>query len=109
MTSPPTTPPRPLVERAHEALGVAAGAVRAAFVAAPPVTSAERALSRAVTAVATLIAALAAGYGLWAPIQSGHDAAIASMGIIAENMLRWQIAAPVWLPADVAPDRKSVV
>jgi hypothetical protein len=54
--------------------------------------------------VATVLVAAVAGYGLWAPIRSGHDAAVASMGIIAENMLRWHIAAPVWLATDVAPD-----
>ncbi len=82
----------------------AVASLQSGFATEPEVTATERALSRAVTAVATLMVALAAGYGLWAPIHSGHDAAVASMGIVADNMLRWHIAAPVLLPTDVAPD-----
>ena len=80
------------------------GAFRVALEDQPPVTAAERALSRAIVVAATLFMALVASYGAWAPILAGHDAAIASLGIIAENMLRWHIAAPVWLPTEVAPD-----
>lgn len=37
------------------------------------------------------------------PVLAGHYASSASMGIIADNMLRWRIGAPVWLYTDVAP------
>jgi 4-amino-4-deoxy-L-arabinose transferase-like glycosyltransferase len=56
----------------------------------------ERRAARAVTLVATLWFALAASWEAFGPILSGHYASSASVGIIAENMLRWRILGPVW-------------
>lgn len=47
------------------------------------------------TAAATIWFALAASWGLFGPIGGGHDAVVASRGIIAENMLHWRIGSPV--------------
>lgn len=49
-----------------------------------------------VTALATAWFVLAAAWELFGPLLAGHYASSASMGIIAENMLRWHIAGPVW-------------
>jgi 4-amino-4-deoxy-L-arabinose transferase-like glycosyltransferase len=57
---------------------------------------AELRVARAVTAVATLWFALAATWEIGGPLLAGHYAASASEGIIADNMLRWKIAGPVW-------------
>jgi 4-amino-4-deoxy-L-arabinose transferase-like glycosyltransferase len=58
--------------------------------------------------VVTWLAALFIGcVGLWeiaSPLVAGHYASTASMGIIADNMRRWDIVAPVWLYTDVPPD-----
>lgn len=56
----------------------------------------ERRLSLVITAVATAWFTLAAAWGLFGPLLAGHYAASASVGIIAENMLRWDIWGPVW-------------
>lgn len=56
----------------------------------------ERRVSRVVVIVATLWFTLAAAWELFGPMLAGHYASSASMGIIAENMLRWGIAGPVW-------------
>ncbi len=52
--------------------------------------------ARAVVAVATAWFALVAAWELFGPILAGHYASSASMGIIAENMIRWKILGPVW-------------
>ena len=56
----------------------------------------EARVSRAVALVATVWFALAAAWELFGPLLAGHYASSASVGIIAENMLRWKIAGPVW-------------
>jgi hypothetical protein len=56
----------------------------------------ERLLARVIVALATVGFALAAGWELASPLFSGHYASSASVGIIADNMLRWGIAGPVW-------------
>ena len=56
----------------------------------------EERVARAVAAIATAWFALAAGWELFGPLLAGHYASSASVGIIAENMLRWHIAGPVW-------------
>ncbi len=61
-------------------------------------------MSRLLVAIAALLVLGVASWGSWAPIAGGHDAANASMGIVAENMLRWRIPAPVWTPTDTPPD-----
>ncbi|WP_437587240.1 ArnT family glycosyltransferase [Sorangium sp. So ce1000] len=50
----------------------------------------------AVTALATAWFALAAAWEMFGPVLAGHYASSASVGIIAENMLRWNIPGPVW-------------
>lgn len=62
-----------------------------------PIASArEERIARAVMLVAAAWFALAAAWEMFGPILAGHYAASASLGIIAENMLRWGIAGPVW-------------
>jgi 4-amino-4-deoxy-L-arabinose transferase-like glycosyltransferase len=56
----------------------------------------EERLARAVALVATLWFALAASWEAFGPLLAGHYASTASVGIIADNMLRWHIAGPVW-------------
>src|SRR3954447_17556024 len=56
----------------------------------------EERVARAVAIVASVWFALAAGWELFGPLLAGHYASSASVGIIAENMLRWKIAGPVW-------------
>ena len=56
----------------------------------------EERVARAVALVATVWFALAAAWGLFGPLLAGHYASSASIGIIAENMLRWHIPGPVW-------------
>ncbi|MBI4955009.1 MAG: glycosyltransferase family 39 protein [Myxococcales bacterium] len=53
-------------------------------------------LARAIVVVASVWFGLAAAWELFGPLLAGHYAASASEGIIAENMLRWKIAGPVW-------------
>jgi 4-amino-4-deoxy-L-arabinose transferase-like glycosyltransferase len=56
----------------------------------------EERAARAVAWVATVWFALAASWELFGPLLAGHYASSASVGIIAENMLRWRIPGPVW-------------
>ena len=56
----------------------------------------EERVSRIVTIVASVWFALTAAWELFGPPLAGHYASSASMGIIAENMLRWHIPGPVW-------------
>src|SRR3954471_21100439 len=56
----------------------------------------EERVARAVAWIATAWFALAAAWELFGPLLAGHYASSASMGIIAENMLRWRIPGPVW-------------
>lgn len=62
----------------------------------PAASPLELRISRAVAAVACAWFALAAAWELFGPLLAGHYASSASMGIIAENMLRWRISGPVW-------------
>lgn len=56
----------------------------------------EERFARVITGLATLWMALVSSWEMLGPVLSGHWAAAASMGIIAENMLRWDIIGPVW-------------
>jgi len=56
----------------------------------------ETRLARAVLVVATAFFALAAAWEMFGPLLAGHYASSASVGIIADNMLRWHIPGPVW-------------
>jgi 4-amino-4-deoxy-L-arabinose transferase-like glycosyltransferase len=56
----------------------------------------EERAARIVTLVASVWFALAAAWELFGPVLAGHYAAAGGMGIMAENMLRWHIAGPVW-------------
>jgi len=77
MRSPPPAPPRGL-----DGLPVA--------------DAREERVARAVMIAATLWFTLAAGWELFGPLLAGHYASSASVGIIADNMLRWRIPGPVW-------------
>ncbi|MDI1433970.1 ArnT family glycosyltransferase [Polyangium sorediatum] len=62
-----------------------------------PVASAREArIARALVALATAWFFLVAAWEMFGPVLAGHWASTASMGIIAENMLRWGIPGPVW-------------
>ena len=63
----------------------------------------EERISRLVLYLATAWFTLAASWELFGPMLAGHYASSASMGIIAENMLRWHIAGPVWEYTKAAP------
>ncbi|WP_437672002.1 ArnT family glycosyltransferase [Sorangium sp. So ce131] len=76
---PPRPPPRPL-----DARGL------------PAASRLERRAALAVAAIATAWFALAAAWEMFGPLLAGHYASSASVGIIAENMLRWKILGPVW-------------
>ncbi len=69
-----------------------------------PPSRAELRLSRALVLVATAWLALVVSWELFGPILAGHYASSASTGIIAENMRRWGIVAPVWSYTRAAPD-----
>src|SRR5438874_2051275 len=56
----------------------------------------EARVARGVAIAATTWFALAAGWELFGPLLAGHYASSASVGIIADNMLRWHIPGPVW-------------
>jgi 4-amino-4-deoxy-L-arabinose transferase-like glycosyltransferase len=56
----------------------------------------EERIARRVALGATVWFALVACWELFGPILAGHYAAAGGMGIIADNMLRWKIAGPVW-------------
>ncbi len=62
----------------------------------PLASTEETRLALAITSVASLFFALTAAWELFGPILAGHYASSASMGIIAENMLRHHIPGPVW-------------
>jgi 4-amino-4-deoxy-L-arabinose transferase-like glycosyltransferase len=62
----------------------------------PVADATEERVARAVTIAATVWFGLAAAWEMFGPLLAGHYASSASMGIIAENMLRWKIAGPVW-------------
>ncbi|UQA58946.1 ArnT family glycosyltransferase [Polyangium aurulentum] len=62
----------------------------------PVASEREARIARVVTVVATAWFALAAAWEMFGPLLAGHYASSASMGIIAENMLRWGIVGPVW-------------
>ena len=62
----------------------------------PRASALESRVSRVVTTFATLWMALVSSWEMLGPVLAGHWAAAASMGIIAENMLRWGIIGPVW-------------
>lgn len=56
----------------------------------------EERVARIIAGLSTLWMALVSSWEMLGPVLSGHWAAAASMGIIAENMLRWGIIGPVW-------------
>ncbi|XXY53106.1 glycosyltransferase family 39 protein [Sorangium sp. So ce269] len=62
----------------------------------PAASRLETRAALAITAIATAWFALAAAWEMFGPILAGHYASSAGVGIIAENMLRWKIAGPVW-------------
>lgn len=69
-----------------------------------PIASAlEVRVSRIAAAIATAWMALVASWEMLGPVLAGHWAAAASMGIIAENMLRWGIVGPVWDYTETRP------
>ncbi|HVK71400.1 MAG TPA: glycosyltransferase family 39 protein, partial [Polyangium sp.] len=62
-----------------------------------PVASAREArIARVLVGLATVWFFLVAAWEMFGPVLAGHWASTASMGIIAENMLRWGIPGPVW-------------
>ena len=63
----------------------------------------EERAARVVAAIASVWFVLAAAWEMFGPLLAGHYASSASMGIIAENMLRWHIAGPVWEYTRSAP------
>ncbi len=73
-----------------------------------PVASArETRIARGVVLVATIWFSLVAAWELFGPVLAGHWAASASLGIIAENMLRWAIPGPVWEYTATRPGPES--
>ena len=62
----------------------------------PRANDVETRVARVVTLLATVWMGLVASWEMLGPVLAGHWAAAASMGIIAENMLRWGIVGPVW-------------
>ncbi len=70
----------------------------------PAVGPFEERAARVVTRVAAVWFALAAAWELFGPVLAGHYAAMGGMGIMAENMLRWHIAGPVWEYTTVRPN-----
>ncbi|HVY49379.1 MAG TPA: glycosyltransferase family 39 protein, partial [Minicystis sp.] len=62
----------------------------------PSAPAVEARVARAVALAVTVWFALAAAWELFGPLLAGHYASSASVGIIAENMLRWHIPGPVW-------------
>jgi hypothetical protein len=52
-------------------------------------------IARTVVAAATLWFALALSWGLFGRVGAGHDAIVASRGIVADNMLSWHVWGPV--------------
>ena len=71
----------------------------------PAITSdLEVKLARIVTWSLTALFACVVLWEIGAPLVAGHYASSASMGIIAENMRRWGIVAPVWSYTADPPD-----
>ncbi|NUO54620.1 MAG: hypothetical protein HOV80_37750 [Polyangiaceae bacterium] len=64
----------------------------------------ESRLARVVTWIAAIFILCVGLWEIASPIVAGHYASTASMGIIADNMRRWGIIAPVWLYTDAPPD-----
>ena len=62
----------------------------------PLVSAQEERASKIVVALCTTWMLLVAAWEMFGPLLAGHFASSASMGIIAENMLRWRIVGPVW-------------
>ncbi len=52
-------------------------------------------LARTVVAVATVWFAVALSWGLFGPVGAGHEAIVASRGIVADNILAWHMWGPV--------------
>lgn len=69
----------------------------------PLASTREARLALGIAGVASLFFALCAAWELFGPVLAGHYASSASMGIIAENMLRHHIAGPVWEYTEGAP------
>ena len=67
-----------------------------------------RTLATAIVAAATAWLALALGWGITSPPASGHASVVGSRGIIAENILRWHIWAPVREYGFVAPNNGQI-
>lgn len=64
----------------------------------------ETTLARVVTWAATIFFAVVVLWEIGAPLVAGHYASTASMGIIADNMRKWGIVAPVWSYTADPPD-----
>lgn len=66
-------------------------------VAAPkqPLSRTTEAFAEGIVIAATLWYAIAICWCLFARVGAGHDAVVASRGMMAENMLRWHISGPV--------------
>jgi 4-amino-4-deoxy-L-arabinose transferase-like glycosyltransferase len=62
----------------------------------PVADAREERVARAVMIAATAWFTLVACWELFGPLLAGHYASSASVGIIADNMLRWRIPGPVW-------------
>jgi len=62
----------------------------------PIVSDAELYTARVVAVLATVGFTLVAAWEMFGPLLAGHYAASASVGIIADNMLQWNIGGPVW-------------
>ena len=62
-------------------------------------------VAAAIAAMACSFLVVTAGWGIAGKIGAGHYAAMASEGIMADNMFRWRMAAPVWsyLPEHPTP------
>jgi hypothetical protein len=65
-------------------------------------------LATGIVAGATAWLALAISWGIASPPSSGHAAVVASRGIIAENILKWHIWAPVREYTLVAPSSGQI-
>ena len=70
--------------------------------ATPAHGTAER-MAGIIAAFGCIFFALASGWGIAGPIGAGHYAAMASEGIMAENMWRYHIPGPVWWYPDRIP------
>ncbi len=67
-------------------------------------SDAELLSARWVTWTLTVLFAFVVLWEIDAPVVAGHYASSASMGIIADNMRTWGIAAPVWTYTATEPD-----